>query len=47
MVEVVEGLEAGDSVVTAGTEQVRDGGQVRIVRPIGDPARATKAGARR
>jgi membrane fusion protein (multidrug efflux system) len=47
MVEVVEGLEVGDSVVTAGTEQVRDGGTIRIVRPIGDPARAASNGARR
>ena len=47
LVEVVEGLEAGDSVVTAGTEQVRDGGTIRIVRPIGDPARAASNGARR
>ncbi len=45
MVEVVEGLQAGDSVVTAGTEQVRDGGTVRIVRPIGDPARNATNGA--
>jgi membrane fusion protein, multidrug efflux system len=39
-VEVIEGLQAGDSVVVAGTDQVRDGGQVRIVRPIGAPASA-------
>jgi membrane fusion protein (multidrug efflux system) len=41
LIEIVEGLNAGDSVVTAGTDQVRDGGQVRIVRPIGEaPTRA-------
>ena len=43
MVEVVEGLAVGDTVVTLGRDQVRDGGTVRIVRPIGDPARAAGA----
>jgi RND family efflux transporter MFP subunit len=35
-VEVLEGLAAGDSVVVAGMEVVRDGGQVRVVRPVGE-----------
>jgi membrane fusion protein, multidrug efflux system len=42
VVEILEGLAEGDSVVTAGTEQLRDGSQVRVVPPIGLPT-ATKA----
>ena len=34
-VEVLEGLSDGDSVVVAGTEQLRDGSDIRIVPPIG------------
>ena len=49
LVEIVEGLQPGDTVVTAGTDQVRDGGQVRVVRPVGEPATrpAGTAGGRR
>jgi membrane fusion protein (multidrug efflux system) len=39
VVEVLEGLNAGDSVVAVGAEQVRDGAEVRIVPPITAPAR--------
>lgn len=46
VVEVVEGLSAGDSVVTLGKEQVRDGGTVRIVQPLGTAAPARAGGAR-
>lgn len=43
-VEVLEGLVAGDSVIIAGTDQVRDGGAIRIVQPIG-VARDTRTAA--
>jgi membrane fusion protein (multidrug efflux system) len=46
MVEVVEGLAVGDTVVTLGKDQVRDGGTVRIVKPLGD-APATRVGGTR
>jgi len=36
--EVLDGLAAGDSVVVAGADQVRDGGTVRIVAPVGEGA---------
>lgn len=50
-VEVLEGVVPGDTVVVAGVDQVRDGGAIRIVQPMGaqrDARRATtmKAGAR-
>jgi len=35
---VLDGLSAGDSVVVAGVDQVRDGGAVRIVAPVGEGA---------
>ena len=35
-IEVLEGLAAGDSVVTAGVDAVRDGGRVRVVPPVGE-----------
>jgi len=38
VVEVLEGLVEGDTVVIAGTEQLRDGSQVRVVPPVGRPA---------
>jgi hypothetical protein len=31
MVEIVEGLAAGDSVIVAGSHMVRDGGEIRIL----------------
>ena len=37
-VEVLEGLVAGDTVVAAGADQLRDGGTVRVVRPVGEGA---------
>lgn len=43
-VEVLEGLAVGDSVIIAGTDQVRDGGPIRIVQPIG-VARDTRTAA--
>ena len=45
LVEIVEGLQEGDTVVTLGTDQVRDGGSVRIVRPLAQPAPTRAAGA--
>ncbi|HEU4563072.1 MAG TPA: efflux RND transporter periplasmic adaptor subunit [Gemmatimonadaceae bacterium] len=36
-VEVLEGLAAGETVVTAGAEGLRDGAAVRVVRPAGVP----------
>lgn len=44
--EVIEGLNVGDSVVTLGKDQVRDGGTVRVVRPLGDAPRPAAGGAR-
>ena len=35
VVEINEGLAVGDTVVSVGAEQLRDGAQVRIVPPIG------------
>ena len=35
VVEILEGVAEGDSVVIAGAEQLRDGAEVRIVPPIG------------
>jgi membrane fusion protein (multidrug efflux system) len=35
VVEILEGLTAGDTVVSVGADQLRDGSQVRIVPPIG------------
>ena len=44
--EVLEGLAVGDSVVTAGVDQVRDGGRVRVVPPVGEGvAPATTVGS--
>ena len=34
--EVLEGVVAGDSVVVAGVDEVRDGGRVRVVAPVGE-----------
>jgi membrane fusion protein, multidrug efflux system len=34
-VEVLDGLAAGDQVVVAGADDLRDGGRVRVVRPVG------------
>ena len=46
MIEVLDGLAVGDTVVVAGVDEVRDGGAVRIVRPVGEggPTRAASAG---
>jgi membrane fusion protein, multidrug efflux system len=35
IVEILDGLKVGDSVVVVGAEQLRDGAAVRIVAPIG------------
>jgi membrane fusion protein (multidrug efflux system) len=35
VIEILEGLSVGDTVVSVGAEQLRDGAQVRVVRPIG------------
>ena len=47
--EVFEGLHEGDSVVVAGNALLRDGGLVRVVPPLSDPAIAPgeEMGARR
>lgn len=47
VVEVLEGLAAGDSVVSVGAEQLRDGAQVRIVPPIGAQPPPNSGDARR
>ena len=45
VVEILEGVAEGDSVVIAGAEQLRDGAEVRIVPPIGSaPQRNARAG---
>jgi membrane fusion protein (multidrug efflux system) len=48
-VEVLDGLVAGDQVVVAGMDNLRDGGRVRVVRPVGTPqgdgARPARPGA--
>jgi membrane fusion protein (multidrug efflux system) len=38
VVEILEGISEGDTVVIAGAEQLRDGAEVRIVAPIGSAA---------
>ena len=38
VVEILEGLQLGDTVVSVGAEQLRDGAQVRVVAPIGSPS---------
>lgn len=37
VVEILEGLQPGDTVVTVGADQLRDGATVRVVAPIGAP----------
>ena len=37
-VEILEGLQPGDTVVSVGADQLRDGAQIRVVAPIGSPA---------
>ena len=41
--EVLDGLAVGDSVVVAGMDEVRDGGAVRVVPPVGEGAPAPAA----
>lgn len=41
LVEILEGLQPGDTVVSVGADQLRDGAQVRVVAPIGSGAPAT------
>lgn len=38
VIEILEGLQAGDTVVSVGAEQLRDGAQIRVVAPIGSPS---------
>ena len=38
VIEILEGLQAGDTVVSVGADQLRDGAQVRVVAPIGSPS---------
>lgn len=40
-VEIVSGLAAGDRIVTAGQQRLRDGTRIEIVNPDGSPAQAT------
>lgn len=40
VVEILEGINEGDSVVVAGAEQLHDGAEVRIVAPVGSPTKA-------
>lgn len=44
--EILEGVQAGDTVIVAGANEVREGGQIRIVDPLA-PEEATGAPARR
>ncbi len=44
--EIVEGLQAGDTVIVAGANEVREGGRIRIVDPLA-PEEATGAPASR
>ena len=39
VVEILEGLRVGDSVVVVGADRLRDGDTVRVVPPLGDVAR--------
>jgi membrane fusion protein (multidrug efflux system) len=39
VVEVLEGLKVGDTVVVVGADRLRDGDTVRVVPPLGDVAR--------
>jgi RND family efflux transporter MFP subunit len=43
VIEILEGLVEGDTVVVAGTEQLRDGSQVRVVPPIGSAPAAPRS----
>lgn len=40
VVEILEGLSVGDSVVVVGADRLRDGEAIRIVAPIGDQRRS-------
>lgn len=44
VVEILEGLNVGDSVVVVGADRLRDGDTVRVVPPLGDIARAPAGG---
>lgn len=44
-VEILDGLAVGDTVIVAGTEQVRDGAAIRIVQPVGAREARTAAAA--
>ena len=44
-VQIVQGLAAGDLVVTEGTQKLRDGASVSVTEPAAAPQRAAAAGA--
>jgi imidazolonepropionase-like amidohydrolase len=39
--EVMSGLEVGDSVIVSGSTLLREGGVARVVGPLGDETRST------
>jgi membrane fusion protein, multidrug efflux system len=41
VVEIIEGVQEGDSIVVAGAEQLRDGAEIRIVAPVGSASPTT------
>jgi membrane fusion protein, multidrug efflux system len=43
-VQVTDGLQAGEIVVTEGTQKLRDGASVSVIEPAADPKRAVAAG---
>jgi RND family efflux transporter MFP subunit len=46
-VEVLDGVRAGETVVVAGANDLRDGAQVRVVRPVGASEAARPVGSPR
>ena len=47
VVEILEGLKVGDSVVVVGADRLRDGDTVRVVPPLSDVARTGAGGGAR